>query len=292
MQKITYAKCSVERKEEYRIITRILEEGGQKSVEKIAVSEKAGNHVERMADFAKNSPYTTENVCLVPCEKAEDGKVRFSYISGQRLDKVIDEAVKQENWDTVWEKVALLKDIIMNVKETESFQASDAFKEMFGDVPVLEGYEAARNVSLDMVSANIVLSDKIYILDYEWTFDFAVPLKFILYRSILLNGTLNVIPEEKKKVLMEIVGISQEECDIFLQMEIAFQKFVTGVSLNNLYPDMPSKYTIVREEDYRPEPKRSLPYRAVRKVKRNVVTIGNRLKHLLLKPYRGSSLEE
>ena len=160
----------------------------------------------------------------------------------------------------------------MNVNKKETFQVSDNFKQMFGDVPALEGYEAAGNVSLDMVSANIVLADKIYVLDYEWTFDTAVPLKFILYRSILLNGTLNVIPEDKKKILMELVAISEEECNTFLQMEIAFQKYVTGVSLNNLYPQMPSKYTIVREENYCNEPKRSLPYRAARKIKRMIVS--------------------
>lgn len=271
MSKTIYAKCSVERKEEYKIITRIYEENGKLAVEKSAVGEKAAVHVEKMADFAKNSPYTTENVVPVACEQAGKGKVRFPYIEGQRLDKIIDEAVKQEDWDTVWEKVTLLKNIIMNVKETETFKKSEAFIEMFGDVSGLEGYVSAKNISFDMVSANIVLADKIYILDYEWTFDFLVPLKFILYRSILLNGTLNVISEENKKILMEIVGISKEECDTFLQMEIAFQKYVTGISLNNLYPQMPTKHTVVREENYCNEPKRSLLYRVARKVKRTIV---------------------
>ena len=273
MQKTIFAKCSVERKEEYKIITRIFEEDGKKSVEKTAVGKASQAHVERMADFAKSNPYTTENVRLVPCEKVDAGKVRFAYVEGQRLDKVIDQAVKQQEWDVVWEHVTLLKNIIMNVKETEAFHATEVFKNMFGDVPELEGYEATKNVSLDMVSANIVLSDSIYILDYEWTFDFAIPLKFILYRSILLNGTLNVIPEDKKKHLMDIVDISEKECEMFLAMEIAFQKFVTGVSLNNLYPDMPTKHTVVREENYCNEPKRSLPYRAVRKVKRILVSV-------------------
>ena len=271
MSKTIYAKCSVERKEEYKIITRICEANGQKFVEKSAVGPKAIAHVEKMAEFAKSSPYITENVVLVDCEKTETGKVRFPYIEGQRLDKIIDEAVKREEWDTVWEKVTLLKNIIMNVKETEEFKKSDAFINMFGDVTGLEGYEAAKNVSFDMVSANIVVSDKIHVLDYEWTFDFLVPLKFILYRSILLNGTLNVISEENKKILMKIVDISQEECDTFLQMEIAFQKYVTGVSLNNLYPQMPTKHTVVREENYCNEPKRSLLYRAARKVKRTIL---------------------
>jgi hypothetical protein len=81
-----------------------------------------------------------------------------------------------------------------------------------------------------------------------------------------------VIPEEQKKILMEIVGISPEESALFLQMEIAFQQFVTGVSLKNLYPQMPTKYTIVREENYCNEPKRSLPRRAAGKIKRIIVS--------------------
>jgi hypothetical protein len=272
MQKIIFAKCSVERKEEYRIITRILEANGKRTVEKQAVGEKARPYVERMAEFAKTNPYRTERVRLVPCEKTGDGKVSFPYVEGKRLDQVIDEAVQNKQWDEVWEHVRLLKNIIMDVRDVEPFHASEAFTGIFGEAAALEGYDSAGNVSLDMVSANIVLSDFIYVLDYEWTFDFAVPLKFILYRSILLNGTLNVIPEEQKKILMEIVGISHEESELFLQMEIAFQQFVTGVSLKNLYPQMPTKYTIVREENYCNEPRKSLPRRAAGKVKRIIVS--------------------
>ena len=290
--KTTFAKCSVERKDEYKLITRIFEQNGEKVVEKDAVGKAAQAHVNRMAKLANANPYLTEKVCLVPCEAAADGKVRFPYIEGKRLDQVIDEAVKQKQWDTVWEHVTLLKNIITNVAEKEAFHVTEDFRNIFGQIPkpeptekdkqeepvdplaVLEGYEAARQVSIDMVSANIILADRIYVLDYEWNFDFAIPLKFILYRSILLNGTLNVMPEEQKKQLMELVDISEEESQLFLQMEISFQKYVTGTSLNNLYPDMPSKYTIVKEENYcnqPPEPHHSLPYRAARKVKRMIV---------------------
>lgn len=267
MQRIIYAKCSVERKAEYRIITRIIEENGGRVVEKRAVGERAERHVERMADFAKSSPYLTPNVQLIPCEKTGDGSVRFPYVEGLRLDNIIDEAVKLQKWEVVWEHVTLLKNIIMDVKGIKEFWVTKDFKKVFGSIPEMEGYAAACNVSLDMVSANIILSDAVYIIDYEWTFDFPIPLKFILYRSILLNGTLNVIPEDKKKILMNIVDITERECELFLRMEEAFQKFVAGVSLNNLYLDMPSKSTVIREENYCGETRKSLPFRAVQKVK-------------------------
>ena len=295
-EKTIFAKCSVERKDEYKMITRIFEENGKKIVEKDAGHVKAYAHVERMADYAANSPYLTENVKVVPCEKVGAGRVQFPYIEGPRLDKVIDEAVKAKEWDVVWENVRLLKDIIMNVSGKEEFHATEEFVEVFGRIEwpkqeenakgkkqpeepqdplaLLEGYEAVKGASMDMVAANIILSDAIYILDYEWRFDFALPLKYILFRSILFNGTLNVIPQEQKKTLMEIIEISEEEWNLFLQMEISWQQFVTGTSLTDLYPDMPSKYTIVKEENYcnnPPEPKRSLPYRAARKIKRMLV---------------------
>lgn len=288
-QKTSFAKCSVERKDEYKIITRIFEENGKKIVEKRAVNKKANAHVNRMAELAKTNPYLTENVCLVPCEAMADGVVRFPYIEGQRLDKVIDEAVKQGRLEDAWNEIRRLKEIIMNVSGKEVFHVNEEFRTVFGQIPqqeedtkeepvdplaVLEGCEAVKNINMDMVAANIILSDKIYILDYEWNFDFAIPLKYILFRSILFNGTLNVMPEEQRKTLMEIIEITDEEWQLFWQMEVSWQRFVTGTSLTDLYPDMPSKYTIVKEENYcnnPPEPKRSLPYRAARKVKRMLV---------------------
>ncbi len=289
-QQTNFAKCSVERKDEYKIITRIFEENGEKLVEKCAVNKKANAHVNRMAELAKTNPYLTENVCLVPCEAVADGVVRFPYIEGQRLDKVIDEAVKQGRLEDAWNEIRRLKEIIMNVSGKEVFHVNEEFRTVFGQIPqpeegdkqeepvdplaVLEGYEAVKHINMDMVAANIILADKIYILDYEWNFDFAIPLKYILFRSILFNGTLNVMPEEQRKTLMEIIEITDEEWQLFWQMEVSWQHFVTGTSLTDLYPDMPSKYTIVKEENYcnnPPEPKRSLPYRAARKVKRILV---------------------
>lgn len=241
MQKTIYSKSSIERKDEYKIITRIFREDGKKQVEKLAQNEKAISHVENMAIFAAKNPYLTENVVLVSCEKKEKGRVVFPYIEGTRLDQQIDEHAKLKQWNMVYQDVALLKDIIMNVENKYSFQSSGEFEEMFGKHSVLDGYEAATGINIDMVAPNIIVADKIYIIDYEWNFDFLIPLKFILYRSILLNGTINILPIEIKTKIMELVDISQTEEKVFYEMEVAFQKFISGVSLNNLYEEMPIK---------------------------------------------------
>ena len=184
MQKTIYSKSSIERKNEYKIITRIYEEDGVRKVEKAAQNENAAYHVERMARIAKTNPYTTERVMLAPCEKIALGKVVLPYITGNRLDQQIDEHAKKHEWNAIYEDIKLLNNIIMNVEHKYPFQTCGEFEDMFGAHPQLDGYESASNVNVDMVASNIILADQIYIIDYEWDFEFLIPLKYIVYRIL------------------------------------------------------------------------------------------------------------
>ena len=249
MQKTIYSKSSIERKNEYKIITRIYEEDGVRKVEKSAQNENAAYHVERMARIAKTNPYTTERVMLAPCEKIALGKVVLPYITGNRLDQQIDEHAKKHEWNAIYEDIKLLNNIIMNVEHKYPFQTCGEFEDMFGAHPQLDGYESASNVNVDMVASNIILADQIYIIDYEWDFEFLIPLKYIVYRSILLNGTINTLPDDVKGKVMELLEISKEEELIFFQMEVAFQHYITGVSLIDLYSGMSIKNYRINTDD-------------------------------------------
>lgn len=249
MQKTIYSKSSIERKNEYKIITRIYEEDGVRKVEKAAQNEQAVYHVERLEQTAKRNPYLTEGVILAPCEKNAPGKVSFPYITGKRLDQQIDEHAKRHQWEAIYEDIKLLKNIIMNIEHKYPFQICGEFEEMFGIYPQLEGYESASNVNIDMVASNIIMADQIYIIDYEWDFEFLIPLKYIVYRSIFLNGTINTLPDDVKSKVMDLLEISKEEEMIFFQMEVAFQHYITGVSLIDLYSRMSIKNYRINTDD-------------------------------------------
>ena len=133
-----------------------------------------------MARIAKTNPYTTERVMLAPCEKIALGKVVLPYITGNRLDQQIDEHAKKHEWNAIYEDIKLLNNIIMNVEHKYPFQTCGEFEDMFGAHPQLDGYESASNVNVDMVASNIILADQIYIIDYEWDFEFLIPLKYIV----------------------------------------------------------------------------------------------------------------
>lgn len=241
MQKIIYSKCSTERRNEYKIITSIWEEDGQFVVEKRAQNPEAEAYVERMAEFPQKHPYLTEGVAVVPCKKIGTGRVQFPYIEGIRLDEQISAHAKNQQWEALYQDLELLREIIINVKNKQTFVTSPFFEELFGEYSQLAGVEAVRGCSLDMVASNIILADKIYIIDYEWVFDCLIPLKFILFRSILLNGVLNTLPEEMKQRVMGLMDITEEEQAVFYQMEVHLQRYISGQTLNNIYPDMPKR---------------------------------------------------
>ena len=67
------------------------------------------------------------------------------------------------------------------------FRLAQKFEQIFGTHPELESFEAAANLNIDMSASNIIMAEYIYIVDYEWTFNFDIPLKYIVYRSIFMQ---------------------------------------------------------------------------------------------------------
>lgn len=61
----------------------------------------------------------------------------------------------------------------------------ESFKEVFGEHPGKEYYECVSPANIDLICANIFeFGDDYEIIDYEWTFDFPVPVAFIMWRMI------------------------------------------------------------------------------------------------------------
>lgn len=104
--------------------------------------------------------------------------------------------------------------------------------------------------NIDLVPANIlILKDRQVVIDYEWTFDFPVPADFILYRMIHYY----LESDGKRRVLKDRdfygkAGITQEELDVYGEMERNFQKYMQGshVPLLSMYEDVsPGKVEIL-----------------------------------------------
>ncbi len=92
--------------------------------------------------------------------------------------------------------------------------------------------QSSRKVSdIDMIFSNVICTDKGYeLIDYEWTFEFPVPVKFLKYRCLRYYILGNTRREELlgKQDLYAEFGIAPQECRWFDSMETHFQQYMLG----------------------------------------------------------------
>jgi len=233
MEKVIFSKFSNERKSKYGIITKIIETDGKRSVLKEAASSEAIGHIKRIEqNMAKISQYyQDENLVIVPCHSLDDKTVEFEYIQARRYDDFIEELICEGNYEELEKELKKLKAVIMNVEKLTDFEPSDKFSQVFGknDYAVLKGKKAFLVSNIDMIFGNLFIdAEKLFVTDYEWVFDFEVPVEYVLFRSILLCSAISKLDETKKEKLYACLGIRQEEMQIYEYMEAGFQKFVSG----------------------------------------------------------------
>lgn len=249
MKKVLYAKLSRERRLPFQIATRILEEDGQRRVEKQALTPEAEDHIGRLAENGKKLEqlyrYPSLHVC--PCRRMDQRRAAFPFLEGKSLESLLTEHVERGEFERVKEDVRLLWEILESASGLRPFRSTPEFEELFGTVALPEGLTAAPLSNLDMIFANLLVEETkdgtdYHLVDYEWVFDFMVPISFLFARSLILHGMLQTLPREQLEELYAIGGVKPEEIPVYYGMEVSFQRYVAGRDelyvLSKLYPRM------------------------------------------------------
>lgn len=232
MDRVLYAKFSNERKDELKIVTRICEDGfGDKYVLKTAMVDKAKIHLDRMEKQYKSLKQKYEGTRFIPNRlwKTRDG-CAFEYIVGDSMSKLLDEMLDMDDKAGAYE---LLQEYVEQVKCAYServFEISEEFKMIFGmiDSTKSNAWVASSCINIDLIFDNIIVNENGWnVIDYEWTFDILIPIKFLIYRAIFYYMYMN---EKRRRFLGEDIyerfEISKDEISLFEKMESSFQRYV------------------------------------------------------------------
>ncbi|MCD7745282.1 MAG: hypothetical protein LUI13_08405 [Lachnospiraceae bacterium] len=231
---IIFTKYSNERDPRFSIRTDILEEGGLRVISKRPAFDAAKEHI---ADIYDKSVLLTEDLRKTPlrvnpCTRSED-EVRFPYREGKTLEERLDGLLAKGDTDALVQEIAAYFALFADggAPGCDSvFSATPEFTAVFGQVD-LPGRLYCRAVSdIDMVFSNVIETDEgPELIDYEWTFAFPVPVKFIQYRCLnyYIYGTTrrDVL---KDMDLFERFGISGKERKEYDKMEKSFQQYILG----------------------------------------------------------------
>lgn len=240
MDNIIFSKYSNDRAPSFRIRTDIVKKmDGSLVVRKSPQSYRATEHVEKIYSHYQSlkEVFKDTQFYINECTK-ENEYIQFEYIEGITLESKLDECLGQNDFDgikCIIEKFsARLKDIA-----TEKFVKNHNFISVFGDINLKKESNSMRITDVDMIFSNIYISDQGWnIIDYEWTFDFLIPVNYVIYRSIFYyvnNISRNHLIKED---LYGLVGIAKDELVVYEEMEEKLQNYIL-----NGYSSLPTIYS-------------------------------------------------
>lgn len=249
MENVLYSKCSLERKEQYKIITSIIEKDGEKVVQKKAATVPAKKHIERMYQNAKDGRINChQNIRLVNAERVAEDKLEFEYVQGRSFADILQDDVAKEEWEQFYHHIEQLKKWIFDIDNVQKFESTEQFEEIFGKEN-LKGAIAAKNINIDLIPENIIICDgKPVMIDYEWIFGCLIPLKYVLFRAIFFTGVFHGLADGEKEKIRKITEISEDEEIVFLRMEKTFQRYISGKTLHELYGAVGKSNYIISED--------------------------------------------
>ncbi len=261
-QKLTslplFAKYSNERTENYRVCTVIGRTAeGELTVHKSALSTHANPHIDKMKGSFEILSEQFANTGLKPvnCElikgrergmllagvasKAKDS-VKFDYISGITLEDHLKELENDGKYSRMEAVILEYCSRLNSCSGISEFKRSAKFDEIFGRRDFKKKYLALSPCNYDMIFSNIVLDEaereegEWTMLDYEWVWDFSVPIKFIIYRALFYHfrnceddGFLMYLSRKGLDVY-SLCSIDIGERMLFAEMEHSFQMYIIG----------------------------------------------------------------
>ncbi len=233
MKKI-YSKITKERKEPFQIETSIvLSDKGEKQVYKTALSEKSREHVKKMKTVYEL--YSGKGLhFLNKCICSDDMSVGFEFLEGKSINAMILDAAMEGKKENILRAVSDYLKLVNKITGTigvEEFRSCEEFVKVFGDEE-LPGVKACRGLIFDLIFDNVIKMDDGYvIIDYEWNFDFPVPVSFVIFRAI--NALWVMHSESISKYvsfdeLMEMASVDKMLTDTFLKMDSNFVNYIYG----------------------------------------------------------------
>lgn len=242
MKKILYAKFNKTRNPKFQTGTKIVLIDGKKYIEKSALTEEAKEHIRKYQHrFALNQRLYNN---IVPLEGIfKDGIMSFPFIEGQSAAKLLENKKKD-----VTELCAVLLNYIDKILSYRDdvlceFECTQEFIQIFGEANDFCG-KAVKGADIDIIFDNIINCDnQWYSIDYEWTFDFPIPVEFIKYRILFryyYKERAFFYGKMTEEEFLEYFNISESMKLLFEKWELSFQYYVYGLECQYVYP---AKYT-------------------------------------------------
>ena len=254
--KTIYSRHSMERRRDRRIRTDLkVDENGEKLIVKYPCDEECTAHLENTARAYEKLSTVFAGTRFKPnrVKRINDGEGRlkrldFEFIKGPTLAEELNTCRAEGRREDMLFLIRSYCETLRSLKDNISFEETAGFREIFGNHSFDRDCLCMAVTDADLIFSNIISAGGWNVIDYEWTFDFPVPLDFVIYRAVFYYLKESGADKELEECLFKEVGIDGEKKTVFSKMEHSFQLYIKGDRIT-----LPEMYSIMGREDLRLE---------------------------------------
>ncbi|MEG2672761.1 MAG: class I SAM-dependent methyltransferase [Ruthenibacterium sp.] len=216
-REIEYVKLSTDRAKELRQITTIFKQNNTHTVVKKMLIPQGIAHFQEMQKLAQAC--ANPNIQYLPGQ-IKNEEFQFPYLQSQSLLTFAGTCIAQKDAARLQTVIQhFFTQFFYNAKNSSTY-CNAAFAKIFGDTVLSTELLCATPCNIDVLAENVFLEDgKFIIIDYEWIFDFAIPVTYPEWR--MLNDLYTrfadleqIIPREQWYAMY---GITSEMIEVFLK---------------------------------------------------------------------------
>lgn len=228
-----YSKYNRERLPKFQTGTIVFKSNDQLVVKKVALTDKAVDHVK---NIYANYELLKQIKMDITSAKLEGHEVLFEYVAGESFEHRLLKAVIERDKNKIFRLLETYKSIIKNMGFTfyRNFKSCLQFEAIFGKQVEIENVICFDIANIDLAFENLIFTsnDNYKIIDYEWVFNFPIPVDYIIYRSVTLffrnmEYISNLITMNE---IWDFYGISIDNIQIFNEMNAGITNYVYGSS--------------------------------------------------------------
>lgn len=238
-QRTIFAKYNRTRKPEFQICTRILEENGERWVEKRALTGEGAAHIRSFEQKRRLLMEQSPQVKVLKARISEDGKsAAFRFLKGETLDQRLCGQIRDGKAPVKAMEEAMERIFGLDQGETpgsqggavKDFVSTSDFESVFGHIPALGG-PSLKASNIDGLFENVMEEDgRLVFMDYEWVFSFPVPLEYVRWRLLtyFYRRHREAMAYEGMGEYLKEFGIDAQRAAVYEAMEERFQAYVHG----------------------------------------------------------------
>jgi hypothetical protein len=232
--KTVFAKYNSQRLPEFQLITKI-----SKNLEnKIFVHKESAHPSAKEHLFSLIEKYYKHRTAFpsisLSAPVVQDEKVLFEHIEGINLKNLLFQYIEVQDYENVRLVLNGYFDLIESCvgERNVIFSPCNEFESIFGKWSLSKRQDVISYPNIDLIFGNIIVKEaKMYIVDYEWIFDFPVPKNYIIARALIefANST--------NFDILNYYDLSKEEISQFMQMESALYDYIFGKNRSHAFTD-------------------------------------------------------